>query len=126
MPIQMHRSDDTGGTFITAYGDGGFRISGQRHQGSVLILNGIVQPWPVERAGDITALSLQAVTEAAATVELLLIGTGPSLALPTAAVRAALQQAGIASDSMDTGAAARTYNVLMVEGRRVAAALIAV
>lgn len=126
MPIQMSRSDDKGGTFINAYGDGGFRIAGQRHEGSVLILNGIVQSWPVGGVSSITLASLEDVIAAAAGLELLLIGTGSSFALPPTAARDALQQAGLAVDSMDTGAAARTYNVLMLEGRRVAAALIAV
>lgn len=126
MPIQMSRSDDKGGTFINAYGGGGFRIAGRRYEGSVLILDGAVRPWPIQAVSGVTPASFDDVMAAAAAVELLLIGTGSSLVPPPAAVRDALRQAGIAADYMDTGAAARTYNVLMLEGRRVAAALIAV
>jgi len=65
-------------------------------------------------------------TEAAAgNVDLLLLGCGARMAMVPAALRQQLRDAGVVIEAMDTGAACRTYNVLMADGRRVAAALIA-
>lgn len=125
MSIQMTRADGGGQTYINAYGDGGFRIGGARYEGSVLILEGQVIPWAVTRPEDIDMESLSAVVAAEAAVDLLIIGTGENLELAVSS-RQALDAAGINADPMSTGAAARTYNVLLLEGRRVAAALIAV
>ena len=66
------------------------------------------------------------VLEAEPAVEILLIGTGSAMAPIPPALRALLRSRGIGCDGMDTGAACRTYNVLLAEGRRVAAVLIAV
>jgi len=59
-------------------------------------------------------------------VEVLLIGCGPRMVLLPSALRRQIREAGIGMDAMDTGAACRTYNVLISEGRRAAAALIPV
>ena len=112
--------------FVQAYGNGRFRIGGVVHAGSVVVLSAGVEPWPVEQAADITVESLQAVLAAEPRVELLLIGCGTRQVLLPAALRASLREAGIVLETMDTGAACRTYNLLAAEGRRVAAALIAV
>lgn len=125
MSIHMTRTDGGGQTYINGYGDGGFRIGGVRHEGSVLIIEGAVIPWDVASADAIDAESLSAVFAAASEIDLLIIGTGEGLTLSTAA-RGALDAAGVHADPMSTGAAARTYNLLLLEGRRVAAALIAV
>ncbi|HEX7006377.1 MAG TPA: Mth938-like domain-containing protein [Alphaproteobacteria bacterium] len=111
---------------VEAYGNGRFRIGGVVHAGSVVVRSAGVEPWPVAQAADITVESLHAVFAAEPRVELLLIGCGSRQALLPAALRARLREAGIALETMDTGAACRTYNVLVAEGRRVAAALIAV
>jgi uncharacterized protein len=111
---------------IEAYGAGGFRVDGESFRGSVIVLPDGVVPWAAADMGAVTLDSLQPVVAAARAVEILLIGSGARFALPTAALRGALQAQGIAADAMDTGAACRTYNVLRAEGRRVAAALIAV
>ena len=113
-----------GKQIIEAYGEGGFRISGQRVEGSVIVFPDKVIAW----AGDIDAGNLQAVSAAgrAGSVELLLIGTGARMTQIDRALRQALRADGVVIEAMDTGAACRTYNVLMAEGRRVAAALIAV
>lgn len=125
MSIQMTRAEGGGQTYINGYGNGGFRIGGARYEGSVLIIEGAVIPWNVTSPDAIDAESLSAVLAAASAIDLLIIGTGKELNLP-AASRGALEAAGINADPMSTGAAARTYNVLLLEGRRVAAALIAV
>lgn len=112
---------------IDAYGDGGFRLAGERHDGSVLILNDEPRSWAVVAMADLTLADLAPVIEAgAAEVEFVLLGTGPRNALPPREVRDGLRAAGIGLEFMDTPAAARLYNLLTSEGRRLAAALIAV
>jgi uncharacterized protein len=112
---------------IDAFGDGGFRIGGVRYEGSVLILDDAVRPWPVRRLADAVPESLDAVAQAgAAKVEFVLLGTGPQQGLPPKLLRAALQRVGLGLEFMDTAAACKLYNYLASEGRRVAAALIAV
>ncbi|MEQ8344478.1 MAG: Mth938-like domain-containing protein [Sneathiellaceae bacterium] len=111
---------------INGYGDSGFRIAGRRHEGSVIVLPTHTVEWPVGRPDEITADSLQPVMAAEPQVELLLLGLGPQIRHVPAALRAALKARGIVVEGLDTGAAARTYNVLLGESRRVAAALIAI
>jgi uncharacterized protein len=112
---------------IDAYGDGGFRLDGARHEGSLLILGDEARSWPVASLAELDAASLAPVLEAGrAAVEFVLLGVGARNAMPPRALREALQRAGIGLEFMDTPAAARLYNVLTAEGRRVAAALIAV
>jgi uncharacterized protein len=112
---------------IDAYGQGGFRLDGVRREGSVLIVADEAQPWAVRSLAELTPESLAPVLAAGrAQVEFLLLGVGSRNAQPPRAVREALQRAGIGLEFMDTPAAARLYNVLTAEGRRLAAALIAV
>jgi uncharacterized protein len=117
-----------GRQIIDGYGEGGFRISGQRIEGSVIVFPERVTGWTVAEAGALSAGSLEAVSAAgrAGTVELLLIGTGTRMTRIDRTLRETLRADGVVVETMDTGAACRTYNVLMAEGRRVAAALIAV
>ncbi len=112
---------------IDAYGSGGFRVSGQRHEGSLLILNDQPVTWLLTQIQDLTPEALAPVFAAGpAVVEFVLLGTGAVQTLPPRSVREALQRAGIGLEFMDTPTAARVYNVLAAEGRRLAAALIAV
>lgn len=112
---------------IDAYGSAGFRVSGQRHEGSLLILDDKAQPWSATALEVLTPDDLAPIFAAeAGTVEFVLLGTGPVQALPPRSVRDALQRAGIGLEFMDTATAARMYNVLAAEGRRLAAALIAI
>jgi uncharacterized protein len=112
---------------IDSYGGGGFRLSGQWHAGSLLIVGDEPRPWPVVRLAEVDRDSLAPVFDAGrAEVEFLLLGVGATNALPPKAVRQALSAAGLGLEFMDTAAAARLYNVLTSEGRRLAAALIAV
>lgn len=112
---------------IDAYGDGGFRLAGARHEGSVLILNDEPRTWDVREFGKLTLADLKPVLDAGATdVEFVLLGTGPKNALPPREIRDGLRAAGIGLEFMDTPAAAKLYNLLTSEGRRLAAALIAV
>lgn len=112
---------------IDAYGGGGFRVAGVPHSGSLLIVADEARSWPVTALTDLTLADLDAVVAAgAAEVELVLLGTGLRNAMPPRAVRDGLLAARIGLEFMDTAAAARLYNLLTAEGRRVAAALIAI
>jgi uncharacterized protein len=111
---------------IDAYGNGGFRFADMSHRGSVLALPGGIQAWPVEAAGEISPGHLAPILSERDDIEILLLGTGPGFQpLPNDAADI-LAKAGLNPDLMNTGAAVRTYNVLLSEGRAVAAALIAV
>lgn len=117
-----------GRQIIESYGDGRFRIANILHEGSVLVFPGKTLSWPVTDMASLDLASLVPISEAAkqGEIELLLIGCGPRLAQIPRDLRAALRAEGVVIEPMDTGAAARTFNVLLAEGRRVAAALIAV
>ena len=115
-----------GRQLLTGYGGGGFRINNEFVGGSILLFAEGHHAWALTDAVQLTAFSLQPVLEAAEPVELLLIGTGKSIAMIDSAIRPLFKSKGIALEVMDTGAACRTYNILLAEERRVAAALIAV
>ena len=111
---------------IEAYGQCGFAFAGMSHRGSLLCLPDAIWAWPVTRTDEIDRYSLQRVFEAANGIDTLIVGTGTTVWLPPAALRDALRAVGVVLDVMQTGPAIRTYNVMMGERRRVAAALIAV
>lgn len=111
---------------IHGYGDRGFTISGIRHEGSVLVLPKQTLAWPVTAMADVTVESLAPLLAVEPRPAVLLLGCGKGMSLLPREVKAALRAAGIVVEPMDTGAACRTYNVLLTEGRDVAAALIAV
>ena len=110
---------------IESYGPGRFRISGVAHTGSVLVFPERTIAWPVGAMEDLSQAAFAEVAAADPAVEILLIGCGPRLLPLPGALRAGLRAQGVGCDVMDTGAACRTYNVLLAEARRVAAALIA-
>lgn len=111
---------------INAYGDGGFRISGKRWTEPVLVFPGQSMPWGIADISAISTGSLEPAFGMAPAVELLLIGCGPSMVFIDKGLRAEIRARGLVIEPLDTGAACRTYNLLMGEGRRVAAALIPV
>ncbi|MGI9412043.1 MAG: Mth938-like domain-containing protein [Hyphomicrobiales bacterium] len=111
---------------IDAYGDGGFRFADMSHKGSILLLPSGVYGWPVSDIAQVTPGDFAPVLAEADDVAFLILGCGMEFALPSGAVRDAFAAANVGLEPMDTGAAARTYNVLLAEGRAVAAALIAV
>jgi uncharacterized protein len=117
-----------GRQMVESYGDGRFRISGRVFDGSIIVFADHTVEWPARDAAGVTLESLSEVAAAgeAGTVDLLLIGCGAHAALIPAALRRPLRDSGVVTEAMDTGAACRTYNVLAAEGRRVAAALIAI
>ncbi|TIM41832.1 Mth938-like domain-containing protein [Mesorhizobium sp.] len=111
---------------IEAYGNGGFRFADMSHRGSLLCLPSGIYGWEPADPLALTAADFAKLLNEADQVEILLVGVGKDLRPLPAALRAVLKAAGIAADPMSTGAAVRTYNVLLAENRAVAAALIAV
>jgi uncharacterized protein len=109
-----------GRQMVERYGPGGFRISGTIYKTPILVFPERTIEWP---GGALTEAGLAAIIEDGA-VELLLLGLGRRIAPVAPALRQALRAHGIAVEPLDTGAACRTYNVLMAEDRRVAAALL--
>jgi uncharacterized protein len=108
---------------IERYGASGFRVAGVVHRGSILVFPDRIEPWIVADAPSVTFESLAPVVEYGG-VQILLLGLGRRISAVPVALRAALRTAGIVLEVMDTGAACRTYNVLVGEERRVAAALL--
>jgi uncharacterized protein len=111
---------------IDAYGKGGFVFAGMSHRGSLLCLPDAIWAWPVTKPDEISAESLARVFEAANIIDTLILGSGTDLWVPPKDLREALRAVHIVLDPMQTGPAIRTYNIMIGERRRVAAALIAV
>jgi uncharacterized protein len=111
---------------IDAYGNGGFRFADMSHRGSLVIVPSGIYGWDIANLSDLTpdrcALFLAELKPAS----FVLLGTGPEHKLPPEPVRRLFADAGIGLEPMSTGAAARTYNVLLAEGRVFGAGLIAV
>jgi uncharacterized protein len=122
--MEFTRIPAEGRQFIQAHREGGFTIAGVRHDGSVLVLPERTLLWPVRELGAVTFDSLAPIASAAG-IDLLVLGCGAAFGQPSADLRAALRAQGIVTEAMDTRAACRTFNVLLAEERRVAAALIA-
>jgi uncharacterized protein len=111
---------------IEAYGNGGFAFAGMSHRGSLLCLPEAVWAWEVTKPEQIDKYALARVFDAANSIDTLIIGTGTGVWLPPQDLRNALRAVRVVLDTMQTGPAIRTYNIMLGERRRVAAALIAV
>ena len=111
---------------IEAYGKGGFAFAEMSHRGSLLCLPNAIWAWPIVKPEEIDQVSLARVFAAANVIDTLIIGTGTNVWLPPKALREALRKVGVVLDTMQTGPAIRTYNIMIGERRRVAAGLIAV
>jgi len=111
---------------IEAYGKGGFAFADMSHRGSLLCLPDAIWAWPVTKPDEIDERSLAKVFEAANSIDTLIVGTGTEVWVPPRALREALRAVKVVLDPMQTGPAIRTYNIMLGERRRVAAALIAV
>lgn len=126
MPIDIDPVVPQGHQLVQSYGDGRFTISTISYEGSVLIFPEQTLPWPINSTEDITIESLSSITDQADDYDILLIGAGASFGRIPIDLRKSLKDCGLVLEWMDTGAACRTFNVLIGEERRVAAALIAV
>ena len=110
---------------VDTYGNGGFRFAEMSHQGSILCLPSGIYGWSAETPADLSVKTFQRVL-AEDELEIVLVGTGRDLVPLPQRLREALSKKGMRVDPMNTGAAARTFNVLLAEGRAVGAALLAV
>lgn len=111
---------------IDAYGNGGFKFADGGHAGSLLMLPSGVYSWHVQSMDELSVESFSVAMAEAKSFEFLLLGTGQNQVFPDAWVRDLFEQHELGLEPMSTGAACRTYNVLLAEERAVAAALIAI
>lgn len=125
MSMEFTEINSSEEAFVAGYGDGGFRMGDSRYEGSMLITPDGFYPWDVTDKADINVGNLSPILDAGG-IEIIVIGLGPNMAFLPKDIRAAFEVKKIAVEAMDTGAAARTYNVLLQEGRLVAAAIIAI
>jgi len=124
--IEIRDAHFPGRAPIDAYGNGGFRFADMSHRGSILCLPSGIYGWDRQEDGPLTPDDLRRVLDEADGIEVLLVGTGKEIRPLPQEVKAVLRERHIRSDPMSTGAAVRTFNVLLAENRAVAAALIAV
>jgi len=122
MSLDITPHTPAGRQIVQAYGEGGFRIAGEAYDGSVLVFLERTIPW----SGGVTVDGLAAVVAADERPEILIVGCGSTFSLPPEDLRVALKSHGLVLEWMDTAAACRTYNILAIEERAVAAALVAV
>lgn len=115
-----------GRQLIRSYGSGTFHIAANVFEGSVLVFPERTLAWPVTAWADITLKSLAPVAAVGPQVEILVLGCGASFQPPPKGLREGLSEWGVSLEWMDTGAACRTFNILLAEERACAAALIAV
>lgn len=113
-----HRIDD--------YGNGGFRFADMSHRGSIMALPTGVRAIATAAWNEIDAPLIEQALAESGGLDILIVGTGKDLMPLASALRARLRDAGVGCETMSTGAAVRTYNMLVDEGRRVGALLIAV
>lgn len=124
--IVIRKAHFPGRAPLDAYGNGGFRFADMSHRGSILCLPSGIHGWEPSDPARLAYDDFERVLQQADRIEILLVGTGKDLKPLPAALRQAFREAGMSADPMSTGAAVRTYNVLLAEDRAVAAALVAV
>lgn len=111
---------------IDGYGPGQFCISGQWRVGAVIVLPDRTLSWDATDVASLSVEDFAPVLAAEPKVEILLLGTGGTMRMIPKALRLALREQGVVVELMDSRAVCRTYNVLLAEGRRVAAAMLPV
>jgi uncharacterized protein len=111
---------------IEAYGNGGFRFAGMSHRGSLLCFPDGIWAWPVKSLIEVSVPALEPVFARAGQLDFFLIGAGADPQALPEVLRARFRAISLSVDAMATGAAVRTYNILLAENRRVVAGLIAV
>ena len=120
--MKLHVSGPGPRNAITGYGEGYVMVNGQRHESSLIVLPDQVLPWDVSEFTKIRSEDFEALI--ALSPEILLLGTGPQQRFPHPRLTQPLAEAGIGVEVMDLKAACRTFNILVAEERRVAAALL--
>ena len=121
--MKLHLTQQAGQNLFTAYGAGYVMVNQQRFETSLIVLpDKLINDWPPRSLDDLTEAHFAYL--ATLDAEIVLLGTGNLLRFPHPRLSNPLAQARIGFEVMDTFAAARTYNILMGEGRRAAAALL--
>lgn len=113
-----------GRQIIQGYGAEGFRVSGKSYDGAILVSPTETVRWPASSFAALSESDFDVLASRSSEIDVVLLGSGARSEFFPPALRAALRNRGLSIDAMDTGAACRTYNVLMAEGRRVVAALL--
>ncbi|MBB4120188.1 Mth938-like domain-containing protein [Martelella radicis] len=124
--IEIREAHFPGKAPIDTYGNGGFRFADMSHRGSLLCVPSGIHGWDVTAPEEMSIAAFERVLDQADEIEVLLVGTGLDMVILPKPLREALRAKKIVADPMNTGAAVRTYNILLGEERAVAAALIAV
>jgi len=112
---------------IQSYANGVLKVSGVSYDHAIFVMPDATLPWDVDAASHVNDLSLdhfKPMIKITNDIDVLLLGCGNEMAFLPAPLRQGLKKENLSVDIMDTGAACRTYNVLMAEGRRVACALL--
>ena len=120
--MKLHAAGPTGVNTITGYGEGYVAVNGERQESSVIVLPERIVPWPVKDFSALTPDDFAVFHELK--VDIVVLGTGPKQRFPHPRLTASLAQARIGVEVMDVQAACRTYNILVAEERKVAAALL--
>ncbi len=111
---------------IDAHGAGGFRFAGLSHRGSLLCLPDGIWAWPVDAIPALTEEAFASVFDRGRDLDFFIVGTGTVPWIMPEPLRQRFREMHVSADTMTTGAAVRTYNVMLMEGRRVGAGLIAI
>ena len=120
--MKLHASLPSGVNTITGYGEGYVMVNGERRSSSLVVLPDRIESWAARAFDALTAEDFSFLKSLKA--EIVLLGTGPRQRFPHPRLTAALAEARIGLEVMDSQAACRTYNILVAEERRVAAALL--
>ena len=111
---------------IEAYGNGGFRFAGMSHRGSLLCFPDGIWAWRIGHVGELSAQSLAPALDRADRLDFFLLGGGRDPFVLPEPLQTRFRELSLSVDTMPTGAAVHTWNILLAEGRRVGAGLIAV
>jgi len=120
--VKLHASAPSALNTFSGYGDGFVTINGQRHEANIVVMPEQLLPWSAASFGALTEADFELFL--GLDLEILLLGTGPKQRFPHPRLTKALAAKRIGVEAMDLQAACRTYNILMAEERRVAAALL--
>ena len=120
--MKLHASGASGVNTITGYGEGYVMVNGERRASPVVVLPDRIEQWPAKSFEQLNTEDFAFLRDLHA--EIVLLGTGARQRFPHPRLTAALAQAGIGLEVMDLQAACRTYNILVAEERKVAAALL--
>ncbi len=120
------QGEDNNVLLIEGYGDNGFRLKGERVEGSIIVLEDRYVSIQADTVDSLSEIDLKPIFSLEEKPEFILVGTGDKMMLLPASIRKAIEAFGCGIELMDTGAAARTINVLKMENRRIATLLIAV